>query len=325
MNNPIQPFLNHQSMLVLDGGLATHLETLGCDLSDALWSARLLLDNPGIIQQAHLDYFYAGADVAITASYQATIPGLIKRGLSQADAIMLLQRSVKLAVAARDQFWRERIDDGKRLRPFIAASIGPYGAYLADGSEYSGKYDLGEDALYTWHRPRWYTLAETEADLLACETIPSFAETRALLRLVDDGETAVWFSFSCRDGQHIHDGTPLANCIAHVAKHPQVVAVGVNCTAPQFIPSLIHIMRDTTIKPILVYPNSGETYDATSKRWLGESEPAEFGTYSREWRKLGAALIGGCCRTGPDHIRQIRDRVRVLHEVPCLSTKPTAS
>ncbi len=313
MLNPIRPFLTHQSSLILDGGLATHLEALGCDLRDELWSARLLFDNPDIIRQAHLDYFWAGADCAITASYQATIPGMMARGFSEAEAVMLLQRSVALAMAARDEFWSVPENHMQRLKPIVAASVGPYGAYLADGSEYTGDYDLDEDGLLAWHRPRWHILANTEADLLACETIPSFAEARALLRLVDETEeTAVWFSFSCRDGQHMHDGTPLVDCVAHVAGRPQVVAVGINCTPPRFVPSLIEIVRNTTDKPIVVYPNSGETYDVENKCWLGESDPSEFGTISREWRKLGAALIGGCCRTGPDHIRQIRDRVRTL-------------
>lgn len=315
MNNPIRPFLTHQSSLILDGGLATHLETLGCDLSDELWSARLLFDHPDIIQQAHLDYFWAGADCAITASYQATIPGMMARRFSEAEAVILLQRAVALAIAARDEFWSVPENRTQRLKPIVAASVGPYGAYLADGSEYTGDYDLDEDGLLAWHRPRWQILANTDADLLACETIPSFAEARALLRLVDEkvgGETAVYFSFSCRDGKHIHDGTPLADCVAHVAAHPQIVAVGINCTAPRFVPSLIEVVRDMTDKPIIVYPNSGETYDVENKCWLGESDPSEFGTISREWRKLGAALIGGCCRTGPDHIRQIRDRVQKM-------------
>lgn len=307
--DPIRPFIEAQGVLVLDGGLATHLETLGCDLNDDLWSARILLENPDIIKKAHQDYLWAGADCVITASYQATLPGLMKRGLSQGDAEEMITYAVQLAIEARDAFWAIPDNRHHRLRPIVAASIGPYGAYLADGSEYTGQYDLDEAALPAWHRPRWQVLAESDADLLACETIPSFPEARALLKLVDETpETAVWFSFSCRDGRHINDGTPLADCVAHVAGHAQVVAVGINCTSPQYVPSLIEIVRTTTQKPIIVYPNSGESYNIDNKQWIGESIPAEFGTFSREWRKLGAALIGGCCRTGPEHIRQIRDR-----------------
>ena len=311
MDNPIRPFLEQQGVLILDGGLATELEARGCDLSDELWSARLLLDAPDLIRQVHYDYLVAGADCVISASYQATIPGLMARGLTEAEAITLLALSVELAQQARDRFWAEPAHRVARLRPLVAASVGPYGAALADGSEYSGNYDLNEDELLVWHRPRWRVLARSSADLLACETIPSYPETLALRRLVvESPATAAWFSFSCRDGHHISDGTPLADCVAAVTEIDQVVAVGVNCTAPRFIPSVIEEVRAVTAKPIVVYPNSGEQYDGVHNRWLGESVPAEFGTYSREWRKMGAALIGGCCRTGPNHIRQIRDRFR---------------
>ena len=311
MVDPIRPFLEYQSTLVLDGGLATHLETLGCDLRDELWSARLLIENPDIIRQAHQDYFWAGADCAITASYQASIPGLMKRGLSEAEAAKLLKLSVTLAFEAREAFWAVAANRENRLYPLVAASIGPYGAFLADGSEYDGNYGLSEDELLEWHRSRWHILAKTNADLLACETLPSFPEARALLRLLDEtAQTAVTFSFSCQDGSRLNDGTLLETAVSHIAPHPQVVAIGINCTAPQHIPSLIKIIRETTTKPILVYPNSGEAYDAANNCWLGESDPSQFGTFSREWRKMGAALIGGCCRTTPDHIRQIRDRVQ---------------
>ncbi len=311
IHNPIRPFLDYQSTLVLDGGLATHLETLGCDLRDELWSARLLIENPAIIRQAHLDYFWAGADCAISASYQASIPGLMKRGLSKVEATELLRLSVTLAIEARAAFWKAAANRKNRLRPIVAASIGPYGAFLADGSEYSGDYGLSEDDLLAWHRSRWHVLASTEADLLACETLPSYLEAHALLRLLDETpQTAVYFSFSCQDGSRLNDGTLLETAVSHIASHPQVVAIGINCTAPQYISSLIKITQENTKKPIIIYPNSGEAYDAANNRWLGQSDPSQFGTFSREWRKMGAALIGGCCRTTPDHIRQIRDRVR---------------
>ncbi len=313
MMNPIQPFLDQQGILVLDGGLATQLEARGCDLSDALWSARLLRDNPDLIRQVHLDYYWAGADCAITASYQATLEGFMRQGMSETAASQLIRLSVTLAQKARDQFW-QNANQQQRLRPLVAASVGPYGAYLADGSEYSGAYDLDETGLLAFHRPRWHILAEAKPDLLACETLPSFAEAQALVRLLPETpDLMAWFSFSCRDGLHINDGTPIAECAAFLDSHPQVAAIGINCTPPRFIPSLIQAVEAATTKPIIVYPNSGETYDVATKQWQGLSVPAEFGTYSREWRKLGAGLIGGCCRTTPAHIRQIRDRVPGWH------------
>jgi homocysteine S-methyltransferase len=311
MNNPIHPFLDFQDALILDGGLATELEARGCDLHDELWSARLLLENPALIQQVHLDYYWAGADCGISASYQATIPALMARGLSEDEAIELIRLAVRLVMQARDQFWAEPVDRTGRLRPLAAASLGPYGAALADGSEYTGDYDLDEAGLIEWHRQRWHILANSGADILACETIPSHNEMRALAQLMaETPEMPAWVSFSCRDGQHINDGAPIADCAAFLDGVAQVVAVGINCTPPSLIPSLIREVRSATTKPIVVYPNSGETYDVVNKVWLGQSVPAEFGTFSREWRKEGAALIGGCCRTRPAHIRQIADRMR---------------
>ncbi|MEW5989013.1 MAG: homocysteine S-methyltransferase [Chloroflexota bacterium] len=305
--NPIFPFLERNGVLIVDGGLATELEARGYDLGDELWSARLLLDAPEAIGQVHYDYYAAGADCAIAASYQATIPGLMKRGLTEEEAIHLLRRSAQLAIEARDTFWAEMGNRRGRLRPLVAASIGPYGAALADGSEYTGCYDLDEAGLYRFHRRRWHILANSAADLLACETIPSLPEARALRRLL--GETPdnwAWVSFSCRDESHLNDGSLLAEAIAAVADAPQVAAVGVNCTPPRFIPALIAEARRATDKPIIVYPNSGEQYDAVHHCWLGLADAADFAQASRAWRAAGASLIGGCCRTGPAHIRRIK-------------------
>ncbi len=309
--NPITPFLEKYDALILDGGLATELEALGADLSDDLWSARLLLDDPALIRRVHAAYLRAGADCLISSTYQATIPGFMSRGLSAAAAEDLIRTSVALALAERDAYWnaQEVAVRRRRLRPLVAAGVGPYAAYRADGSEYTGDYDLDEAGLLAFHGRRWQILAASEADLLACETIPNFAEARALARLLDqtDGRYA-WFSFSCADGKRIQDGTPIAACAAFLDQIPRVAAVGVNCTPPRFIPSLINEIRQETELPIIVYPNSGEEYDVQTHGWSGESPPAEYGTMSREWRKLGAACIGGCCRTTPAHIEQIRDR-----------------
>ncbi|MEU8269783.1 homocysteine S-methyltransferase [Sphaerisporangium sp. NPDC049002] len=281
-------------VVILDGGLATHLEALGCDLRDELWSAKLLMENPEAILQAHRDYFAAGADVAITASYQASFAAFVRRGRVEHEAQALMQLSVELAKEARDEA-------GGGM---VAASIGPYGAYLANGAEYTGDYDLDEDGLYQWHRPRWDVLADSGADLLACETIPSFAEARAIARLLEATPNVnAWVSFSCRDGERVNDGTPLEECAALFAGNPQVVAVGINCTAPSHVKSL---MSRVTGSPIAVYPNSGENWDPENHRWLGLADPVEFGAAAREWREAGASFIGGCCRTTPEHIRQIR-------------------
>ncbi|MEO3814844.1 homocysteine S-methyltransferase [Sphaerisporangium sp. B11E5] len=283
--------------MILDGGLATHLETLGYDLSDELWSARLLMEDPEAILRAHLDYFAAGADVATTASYQASFPGLMRRGRNEHEAQALMQLSVELAVEARDA-------NGGGV---VAASVGPYGAYLADGAEYTGDYDLDERALLEWHRPRWEVLAGSGADVLACETIPSYAEARVIARLLEETpKVNAWIAFSCRDDERIRDGTPLERCAELFAGNPQVVALGVNCTSPAHIKSLIGRLEGS---PIIVYPNSGETWDAEHRLWRGIADPVEFATAAVQWRDAGATYIGGCCRTTPEHIRLIRDRL----------------
>jgi len=192
----------------------------------------------------------------------------------------------------------------------VAASVGPYGAALADGSEYTGDYDLDTEELYEWHRDRFRVLAGSGADLLAMETVPSLSEARALLRLLDEtpGPPA-WVSFSCRDGERIADGTPLADCVAALEDHPGLVAVGVNCTPPRFVESLVSIAASRTSLPIIAYPNSGERWDAASRCWHGDPEPDRFVDEAVRWRAAGARLIGGCCRTGPEHVRRLRARL----------------
>lgn len=304
--DPIAQALTQRPLLILDGALATELERRGCDLADPLWSAKVLIENPSLIQAVHADYFAAGADVAITASYQATIPGFMARGLSEAEAIALLQRSVALARAARDAFWADPANRVGRIRPLVAASIGPYGAYLHDGSEYRGNYGLSIDELIAFHRLRMAALAAAQPDLFACETIPCLDEARALVALLPEfASFTAWISLSARDGAHTAQGEPVAEVAAEIAAHPQVAAIGINCTAPRFIPDLIRAIRSVTTKPIVVYPNSGEVYDPVGQCWIGTTEIDDFAAQARQWYAAGARLIGGCCRTTPDHIRAV--------------------
>lgn len=288
--------------LVLDGGLATRLEAYGRDLGGGLWSARLLAEEPGLVSRVHRDYFEAGADVAITASYQASVPAFTRRGYSGTEALGFLTRSVELALAERDAF-------GSGL---VAAGVGPYGAALADGSEYTGAYGLTEDELYAWHRERWRILTSAGADLVACETLPSLPEARALARLLEETPgTRAWFSFSCSDAAHISDGTPLRDVAAELAplhRSGRILAVGVNCVPPRDVPSLLREVASTGL-PSVAYPNSGETWDATAQRWTGTGDPRGFGEAAAEWHADGAVLVGGCCRTGPEHVRAVRARL----------------
>ncbi len=309
--DPIASVLDHYPVLVIDGALATELERRGCDLKDDLWSARILLEQPEKIKEIHYDYFKAGADCAITASYQATMEGFAKRGLNERQAIALIQKSVRLAVEARDEFWADQANRARRSKPFIAASVGPYGAFLANGEEYRGNYGLTEQELMDFHRPRMKALIEAGAELLACETIPCLLEAQALVKLLDEFESIdAWISFSCRDETHVNEGQRLEHCVQLVESSPFVAAVGVNCTSPKYIPSLIREAKKGTDKPVLVYPNSGESYDASKNDWDGHPVYASFGEQAKEWFKAGARLIGGCCRTTPEDIQVIASWAR---------------
>lgn len=311
--NPIASILDCYPALVIDGALATELEHRGCDLKDELWSAKILLEQPEVIKQVHLDYFKAGADCAITASYQATIEGFAKRGLKEQEAISLIQKSVQLAIEARDEFWADAANRVDRSKPFVAASVGPYGAFLADGSEYRGNYGLSESELMDFHRERMNALVEAGADILACETIPCLIEAQAIAKLLSEFPTiAAWISFSGGDERHISEGQEFADCVKQLESHPQIAALGINCTSPKYVSSLIGEAKKITEKPILVYPNSGETYNAEENAWSGDRVLDSFDEQAREWYKAGARLIGGCCRTTPEDIRVIASWARNL-------------
>lgn len=293
-------------MIVLDGGLATELDARGFNLADALWSARLLADAPEAIEAVHLDYFEAGADIAITASYQASYEGFAARGLSHDETNRLLQRSVALARAARDSFHARHPGSTRRL--MVAASIGPYGATLHDGSEYRGDYTLDEGALADFHRPRLTTLLAAAPDLLACETIPSLKEARAIVRVLHEHPAArAWVTFTCRDGAHTSAGDPIVDCARLLDAEPQVVAIGINCVDPALVTSLVRTIATGTDKPIVVYPNSGEVWNAGAQCWEGTA--TRFTTYLDEWLDAGASWLGGCCRTTPADIRRVREVV----------------
>ena len=295
--NVLEVRLAAQDVLVLDGALATELEARGFSVDDPLWSAKALFERPDLVRDIHLDYLRAGADVLTSASYQATVDGFMRRGFTAEEAAELLHRSVRLAQEARGLYRAER-GTGTAV-PLVAASVGPYGAYLADGSEYRGDYDVEEDALTAFHAQRLRILTSAAPDLLACETLPCLHEACAIVRALraEGIRIPAYFSFSCRDGAHISDGTEIAECARVLDAVPEAAAIGVNCTAPQYVSGLIRMIRQETDKPLVVYPNSGEYYDAAARVWRGAAE--DFGARSREYAAAGARIIGGCCRTTP--------------------------
>jgi homocysteine S-methyltransferase len=290
--------------IILDGALATELEGRGANLNHPLWSAKLLAENPGLVKQVHYDYLLAGAQIITTASYQASFPGFERQGYTTQQAADFMRLSVALAVQARD----EAVQSGKVTgRPLVAASVGPYGAYLADGSEYRGNYGLTVEELKDFHRPRIQVLAESGADLLACETVPCFEEGIALVELMDEFAAMPWWlSFSCQNAAQVCGEQPFAQCAALANQAPGMVAVGVNCTPPQYVVQLAATARSVTQKPIVAYPNKGEIWDGQHKCWLPASGHTNFVQDALAWQKAGAAIIGGCCRTTPGDIRELK-------------------
>jgi homocysteine S-methyltransferase len=314
MPDPFEPFLKDVGVVILDGALATELEHRGADLRGPLWSAKMLIERPELIQQVHLDYLKAGADVVTSASYQATFAGFARRGLNPAQAAGLMTLSVRLAQNARVQFLHDFAERAARPRPLVAASVGCYGASLHDGSEYRGDYGLSVAELMDFHRPRLDVLARSGADLIACETIPCLTEAEALVRLLaDHPDMPAWLSFSCKGEQSVCHGETLAECVA-VAEHtPNIVAVGVNCTPPRFVPALLQSLNGRTAKHLLAYPNSGETWDAARRCWRAtDGMTLDWGSAARAWHAAGARLIGGCCRTTPETIRRITAELRPI-------------
>jgi homocysteine S-methyltransferase len=300
--------LDFPAIRILDGAMATELERRGCDISGPLWSAHGLDTAPATIAAVHLDYLTAGADCISTASYQVSALGYRELGRDPRDAARALRQSVEIAEQARAAYARQ-----SPRRAWIAASLGPYGAALHNGAEYHGRYTIAFGDLVAFHAERVAVLAKTTADFLALETIPSLEEARAILRALEETPSAfAWISFTCRDAFHVAHGELLEDCAAAVSSSPQVLAVGINCSAPHNIASLIAEARRGSggQKPIVVYPNSGEIWDAVTRSWRGNADTARFGALARAWFAAGAQAVGGCCRTGPAHIAAVAEALR---------------
>lgn len=295
--------------IIIDGALASELQRRGCDLNDSLWSAKVLIEQPDLIRQVHYDYFKAGADCATTASYQASPLGFAKKGISLDESIKLIKKSVELAQQAKEQYLTQI---GKNKPLFIAGSVGPYGAYLADGSEYTGNYQLSEEEFIEFHQTRIQALIDAKADILACETLPNFAEIKALVKVLKQYPTmTAWFSFTLKDANHLSDGSPLKEVIDYLNNVDQVVSVGINCIALEEVTAALTVLQTLTRKPLIVYPNSGEQYDPTTKQWhKNHQHNCTFKNQLPTWLKLGAKLIGGCCQTTPKDIAEIADYLK---------------
>ena len=311
----LQDVLAKTGHMVIDGSMGTGLELLGCTFKDALWTARILAEEPDKVKQVHLEYFRAGADCGITCSYQATIPGLMAHGYSEAEAEEIIVRSVEVFLEAREEWCRKEAPVLGRPYPLCLAGCGPYGAYLADGSEYRGHYGVTDQVLREFHQRRAELLWNAGADLLLFETQPSLHEALIEADIAEKLGADYWISFSCRNGKQTNEGNDLVACAKVLSQgHPHLQMLGVNCTPPKYMKEAIVNLKAGTSLPIAVYPNSGEVYDAVTKTWHGDTDESKsFGDYAREWFEAGAAAVGGCCQTAASHIVQVT-KVRNMEE-----------
>ena len=283
----VQGFGLSLPMIKIDGGLSTALEELGADLKSILWTGDLIDKNPDQIIAAHRAYIAAGAKVIISSSYQVSYIGEEKTGKSDDAITKLLEKSIELAQIAK-----------VKTETRIAASIGPFGAALGDGSEYRGNYQISDEQIRDFHSQRIEILASTKPDLFAVETIPSVREARIIEELIINTKIPYWISFSCKDELHISEGDTFEDAIGALEKSPNRLAVGVNCTDPRFISPLLRSIRSR--EPFVIYPNAGRVWDAESKIWIGD--PLGFNQYISDWIELGTEFIGGCCGVGPKEI-----------------------
>jgi len=308
MNSFFDHIIEKQGCVILDGALATELEKRGANLNHTLWSAKLLIENPALIKQVHLDYLHAGAAIITTASYQASFEGFAKEGYSKKETEQLMNLSVTLAREAIDEFLNTT-PSAQSQAPLVAASIGPYGAALADGAEYRGNYNVSIEKLIEFHKDRLALLVKSNADILAFETIPCLEEAFAIKELLKRyPQSQAWVSFSCKDEAHLCSGALFSEAVELLKDSPNIIGVGVNCTAPHYIEALIKIAVAITHQYIIVYPNKGETYNSNTKTW----EPTDnchlsFVDNAQIWKAAGAKVIGGCCRTSPADIQQLKN------------------
>lgn len=308
MKASLDRILKENQIMVIDGSMSTALEALGADLNNDLWTAKTLANRPELVRQVHINYFKAGADCGITCSYQATLPGLMKHGYTEHESEAIIKRSVEVFLEARSQWWDSEGKNSGRSYPLCLGSVGPYGAYLADGSEYTGRYDIDSESLKKFHRRRIELLHEAGADMILFETQPSMNEVLIEAGIAEELNLDYWVSFSCKDGKHINEGDMISECAQKLSEgYSHLRMIGVNCTKPEYIVSLIHELKESTHLPIAVYPNSGEVYDPETKTWSHSENALDFGEYALSYMKAGAVAVGGCCTTTENHIRQVSE------------------
>lgn len=302
MHDPFSPWLDTGRTVILDGGLGTELERRGHRELGRLWSSALVKTNPTALREVHREFLLAGANVIATATYQAAMPTLLDCGHDRESATLVLRDAVALALGERDAHAPDAL---------VAASIGPFGAHLADGSEYTGRHSMTVDELFDFQSARWHILAESAADIIACETMPSLPDVLACARLLRETPwLRAWISLMCGDADHLADGTSLAEVLAILNDVPNLAAVGANCIPPKLAPAIMDTFRHATSLPLIVYPNASNTWNTEAGSPAEELSPEEFAAESQMWRSHGASIVGGCCKTTPAHIRALSERQR---------------
>ena len=299
-------FLTNHTV-VLDGAMSTPLERLGADTNNDLWTAKALIDNKELVYEVHKMYFEAGADLIITDTYQANVQAFEKVGYSEKEARNLIKKAVKIAQKARDDY-----ENRTGKHNYIAGTIGPYGAHLANGSEYRGDYELSAEEYQQFHLPRIEELVNAEVDILAIETQPKLDEVLAILELLKKKypQQKVYVSYTLSDDDTISDGTPLPRAIHALEDYSQVIAVGINCVKLELVEPALKNMKEITDKHLIVYPNSSAVYDPKSKTWSQPKTSATFEELIPNWYEAGARIIGGCCTTGPKEIKAVADFIK---------------
>lgn len=309
--NHLQRLLAKRQVLILDGGFATELERYGLDLNHELWSARALIEHPDLVRQVHTDYLNAGADLILSGTYQASVAGFMRYGLDKPAALATLEKGVGLAMEARNNWIADRpsLED----TPLVGASVGPYGAYLANGAEYTGNYPVNKAALYHFHEERLCAFLAASPDFLAFETCPNVVETAVYLELLEKyKDIPALLSWSCSTADTLVSGEPLLEALRLADQSDAVLAVGVNCCNADLAGQVLANMANHTQKPLLAYPNRGESWDSTNKCWIDQHKAVNLAETVIGWVKQGPIIVGGCCRTDPAFIAQLAAELKTL-------------
>ena len=291
--------------LVLDGGLSNVLLSMGADLKTSFWCAELLVSDRDMIRQAHLHYLEAGADIITSCTYQASMQGFANLGISETQSRQYMLDSIRLMEEARARYFETH-----PVRPvYLAASLGPYGAFMADGSEYTGVYDVSDSTLKDFHRARLDALDSAGQDFYAFETIPMLREAEIIAELLTEAGSDCWVSFSCESGTILRDGNKLSEAVQVLKDIPGVFALGVNCVDPAIVSTAIQVIKTSAPdKKVVVYPNAGQQYDAVSKSWSKGGKSVEFTDSCERWIHEGASIVGGCCEIGCHEIRALAEK-----------------